>query len=69
MREEYDFGNAGKDSYAQKEKKQVIINLNSDVVEYFKQQAECYGIPYQTLISLYLVDCVRNKRELKMTWD
>ena len=52
MREEYDFGNAGKDSYAQKEKKQVIINLNSDVVEYFKQQAECYGIPYQTLISL-----------------
>lgn len=41
MREEYDFSKARKNSYVQKEKKQITINLNSDVIEYFKQQAEC----------------------------
>ena len=68
MREEYDFSNAKKNPYIQKEKKQITINLNSDVVEYFKQQAERSGIPYQTLINLYLTDCVENKRELQLSW-
>ena len=69
MREEYDFTNARKNPYVQKEKKQITINLNSDVVEYFKQQAESTGIPYQTLINLYLTDCVANKRELQLSWS
>ena len=69
MREEYDFKNARKNPYVQKEKKQVTINLNSDVVEYFKIQAEHSGIPYQTLINLYLADCVANKRELQLSWS
>ena len=69
MREEYDFTNARKNPYVQKEKKQITINLNSEVVEYFKQQAESSGIPYQTLINLYLTDCVINRRELKLSWS
>lgn len=69
MREEYDFRNARKNPYVQKEKRQITINLNSDVVDYFKQQAESSGIPYQTLINLYLVDCVDNKRELQISWS
>ncbi len=68
MREEYDFRDARKNPYLQKEKKQITINLNTDVVDYFKQQAERSGIPYQTLINLYLTDCVENKRELRMSW-
>ncbi|MCI8292699.1 MAG: BrnA antitoxin family protein [Hespellia sp.] len=68
MREEYDFGNARKNPYIQKEKKQITINLSTDVVDYFKQQAEHSGIPYQTLINLYLIDCVKNKRELQLSW-
>lgn len=68
MREEYDFSNARKNPYLQKEKKQITINLNADVVDYFKEQAECSGIPYQTLINLYLIDCVTNKRKLQLSW-
>lgn len=68
MRNEYDFTNARKNPYVQKEKKQVTINLNTEVIEYFKQQAEISGIPYQTLINLYLSDCVVNKRTLQMSW-
>ena len=69
MREEYDFTNARKNPYIQKEKRQITINLNPDVVEYFKAQAECSGIPYQTLINLYLIDCVEKKRELHLSWS
>ena len=68
MREEYDFSNARKNPYVPKEKKQITINLNADVVDYFKEQAECSGIPYQTLINLYLSDCVINKRKLQLSW-
>ena len=69
MREEYDFKNARKKPYIQREKRQITINLNADVVDYFKLQAERSGIPYQTLINLYLTDCMNNKRELQLSWS
>lgn len=64
MREEYDFSNAKRNHYAKKLKKQIAINIDIDTVDYFKKQSEVLGIPYQTLINLYLTDCVNNKREL-----
>ena len=40
-------------------KKQVTINLSEDVIAYFKEQSKETGIPYQTLINLYLLDCAK----------
>ncbi len=68
MREEYDFSNAKRNPYAKKLKKQITINIDIDTVDYFKKQSEISGIPYQTLINLYLTDCVNSKRELQLTW-
>jgi predicted DNA binding CopG/RHH family protein len=70
MRDEYDFDklNARKNPYAKELKKQVTIKISPSVIEYFKAQADKLGMPYQTLINLYLSDCVNNKRELQMTW-
>jgi predicted DNA binding CopG/RHH family protein len=68
MREEYDFSDAKKNPYAKELKKQVTIKISPSVIDYFKEQANKLGMPYQTLINLYLSDCVNNKRELKMTW-
>lgn len=68
MREEYNFENARRNPYFKKEKQQITINLDSDVITYFKTQSNTSGIPYQTLINLYLSDCVSKKRELQMTW-
>lgn len=68
MREEYDFSNAKRNLYAKKLKKQITINIDADTVDYFKKQSETSGIPYQTLINLYLADCVNNKRELQLSW-
>ena len=57
-----------KNPYAKKLKKQISININNYVIDYFKEQSAETGIPYQTLINLYLTDCVENKRKLSFTW-
>lgn len=68
MRAEYDFSKAKKNPYAKRLKRRVTIRLDGPTVDYFKQLAEESGIPYQTLINLYLRDCVETKKELKMQW-
>ena len=69
MKLEYDFTNAVKNPYAKKLKKQITINIDNDTIEYFKAQSDSSGIPYQTLINLYLADCAINKKQLQMSWD
>ena len=68
MRAEYDFSTAKKNPYAKRLKRRVTIRLDESTVEYFKGLAEETGIPYQTLINLYLRDCAESKRELKLEW-
>lgn len=68
MLPEYDFSNAKKNPYAKPLKKQITINIDSSTIDYFKAQSDAVGIPYQTLINLYLKDCVANNRHLSMTW-
>ena len=70
MREEYNIKNLNprKNPYSNRVKKQVTINLDGEVIEYFKAQSESSGIPYQTLINLYLSECVTSKKELQMSW-
>ncbi len=69
MRDEYDFSEAKKNPYTKRLKKQITININNSAIDYFKDQSEQCGIPYQTLINLYLTDCAKNKRQLQMTWE
>lgn len=69
MREEYDFSNAHKNPYAKKLKKQITINIDVDTIDYFKTQSETSGIPYQTLINLYLADCAAEQKQLKLSWQ
>jgi len=68
MRESYDFSKAIKNPYAKRVKKQITIRLDQDTIAYFKAMAEDKGIPYQSLINLYLRDCAGEHRQLKTTW-
>ena len=68
LEKEFDFSKAVKNPYAKELKKQVTIKISPTVIDYFKDQASKVGMPYQTLINLYLSDCVNNKREIQMTW-
>ena len=64
MRSEYDFSNSRPNPYVKKIKQQVTIRLDIETVEYFKNLSVETGVPYQTLINLYLSDCVNNERTL-----
>ncbi|WP_416236393.1 BrnA antitoxin family protein [Spirulina sp. CCNP1310] len=68
MREEYDFSQSVPNPYSTKLNKQVTVHLEEDVVDYFQALSEETDIPYQTLINLYLKDCVRSKRKLSLEW-
>lgn len=68
MRAEYDFSNAKKNPYAKKLKKQITINLDVSTIDYFKGKAETSGIPYQTLINLYLADCAQQNKDVSIKW-
>lgn len=68
MRDEYDFSNAIKNPYAARMKQQITINLEKDTIKYFKELAEETGIPYQSLINMYLADCVREKKKPHISW-
>ena len=68
MKDEYDFSKSRKNPYSQKLKKQITIRIDQDTIEYFRQMAEDKGIPYQSLINLYLRDCAQTHKELKATW-
>jgi predicted DNA binding CopG/RHH family protein len=69
MKKEYDFSKmkARKNPYAGK-KMAVGINLSPEVITYFKSMAVETGIPYQKLVDLYLLDCVKNKKKLNLKW-
>ena len=69
MREEYDFSDAKKNPYAKELKTQITIKVAPSVISYFKGEALETGIPYQTLINLYLTDCVKSKKKLEMKWQ
>ncbi|MEZ4589766.1 MAG: BrnA antitoxin family protein [Chloroflexota bacterium] len=69
MRDEYDFSNARKNPYAKALKKQITIRIDEPTIAYFKQMAEESGIPYQSLINLYLRDCAQANRKLEIAWQ
>ena len=68
MRKEYDFSAAKKNPYAAQLKKQITIRLDEESITYFKSISEDVGIPYQSLINLYLRDCAASRRKLNLDW-
>jgi uncharacterized protein (DUF4415 family) len=71
MRDEYDFSKmkSRKNPYASKLKKPVTIRLGEDVIDYFKSMSEDTGVPYQSLINLYLRDCAAHHKKIDISWQ
>ena len=70
MRTHYDFSKmkGRKNPYIKHLKQPVTIRLDRDTVAYFRSLAKETGIPYQSLINLYLRDCAVSERKLRMKW-
>ncbi len=68
MRKEYDFSKSKRNPYVKALKKQITIRIDEPTVEYFQSLATQIGLPYQSLINLYLKDCAEHQRTLRMDW-
>jgi uncharacterized protein (DUF4415 family) len=70
MKAKYDLSNmkSRPNPYAKRLKRQVTIRIGVDVIDYFKKLAKETGVPYQSLINLYLTDCVQSRRKLQIQW-
>ena len=68
MRAHYDFSQGRRNPYARRLKRQITIRLDRDTVDYFVRLAKETGIPYQTLINLYLRECAATGKRLSLSW-
>ena len=68
MKKTYDFSKGKRNPYAKQLKKQVTIRLDEPTLDYFKELAEETGVPYQTLINLFLRDCAQARKRPSLKW-
>jgi len=70
MRNHYDFSKmkGERNPYTKHLKQPVTIRVDKATVAYFKALAEELGMPYQSLINLYLRDCALNRKKLELKW-
>jgi len=71
MKDHYDFSKmkGKKNPYLKYLKQPVTLHIDCDSVEYFKSLTEETGIPYQTLINLYLRDCMKHQRKPEISFN
>jgi predicted DNA binding CopG/RHH family protein len=69
MKKEYDFSKSVKNPYVKKLKKQILIRIENDTVEYFKKLASEIDIPYQNLMNLYLRECAEKNAKPNIHWQ
>ncbi len=69
MKKQYNFEKGQKNPYSEQLKKKVTLNLSEEVLDYFKQLSKETSVPYQTLINFYLLDCVKNKKKMDISFD
>ena len=67
LEKEFDFSKAIKNPYIKELKKQVTLKISPTVIDCFKEEAVETGIQYQTLINLYLTECVKEKKNFVLT--
>ncbi len=68
MKKSYDFSKATRNPYAKRLKRQITIRLDADTLAYFNKLSSETGIPYQSLINLYLRECAATGKRLSLTW-
>lgn len=69
MKKEYDFSKAEKNPYASQLKKTITIRIDDESIDYFKRLSDETGLPYQSLINLFLKDCAKNKLKPNIQWQ
>ena len=69
MKKTYDFSKSVRNPYLRQPKRQLTIRLDEATIDYFQSLAQESGIPYQSLINLYLRECAAENKKLQMKWQ
>ena len=64
MPAEVDFSESIPNPYVGRVRKRVTINIDSENIDYFKAEAARTGVPYQTIINMYLTECREQEKHL-----
>lgn len=62
---EVDFSSSAPNPYVGRVRRRITINIDSENVEYFKAEAARTGVPYQTIINMYLTQCREQGKHLE----
>jgi uncharacterized protein (DUF4415 family) len=54
--------------YTRRIKRPVTLRLETSVLAYFRRLSQEHGVPYQTLINLYLRDCAGKQIQPSFDW-
>lgn len=65
MKSEYDFSKGRKNPYASQVRKAISIRLDTTALDYFKNLGGETGVPYQSLINMYLMECATEGKRPK----
>jgi predicted DNA binding CopG/RHH family protein len=68
MLDDYDFSESTPNPYAKRLKRPITIRLEAETIQYFKSLATSTGIPYQSLMNMFLADCARNNKQPEISW-
>ena len=68
MLEEYDFTKSVPNPYSSKIKQPITIRIEKETIGYFKELSAENGIPYQTLMNMFLSQCAKEHRKPSFTW-
>lgn len=64
MPAEVDFSESLPNPYVGKMRRRVTMNIDADTIDYFMEESKRTGVPYQTIINLYLGECVAEQKHL-----
>jgi len=54
--------------YTRRLKRQITLRLEAPTIAYFRRLSADLGVPYQTLINLYLRDCASKRKRPSLDW-
>ncbi|MCI6843527.1 MAG: hypothetical protein MR874_02040 [Coriobacteriaceae bacterium] len=64
MPAEVDFSASIPNPYTGRVRRRVTINIDGENIDYFKAESVRTGVPYQTLINMYLTQCREQGKRL-----
>lgn len=64
MPAEIDFSDSIPNPYIGRVRRRVTMNIDGENIDYFKAESARTGVPYQTIINMYLTQCREQGKHL-----